>query len=84
MNTLRRRLARALVGPFVNIPERDGVWVVARMDGGSGLMVVEAARFRLKSTTRLRALDYDSTTPSFRDFGRSAAFTRFVGTVKAR
>lgn len=80
---IRWRLARALVGPFVNIPERDGVWVVVHMDGGSGLLVIEAERFRLKSTSRLQPLDYDRSSPSF-DFRPSRTFTRFVGTVKAR
>lgn len=84
MSAWRRRLARWLVGPYVTLPERDGVWIVARMDDGTGLAIWEADRFRLKSTTNLRALDYDREATSFRDFGRSGTFTRFVGTVKGR
>lgn len=81
LDRFRYRLARWLVGPFVNIPEQDGVWIIARVEGGTGTMILHTERFRLKSTTNLRALDYPRKSFSIEDFDRSRTFTRFVGTV---
>jgi hypothetical protein len=75
---LAGRLARWLVGPFVRLPADDGVWVVIRYEGW--LSTIQADRFRLKSTTNLRSLDYANDS-SF-EYRPSGTFTRFVGTVK--
>lgn len=72
---LRWRLARWLVGPFVTLPERDGVWIVQRWTGG-WTTTYEADRFRLKMCASYGSLhEYDDLpTPSTRG--------RFAGTVK--
>lgn len=73
---IRAKLARWLVGPFVTLPERRGVWVVMRPDDGKWLVVYEADKFRLRMCASLPSLnEYDDLpTPSTRG--------RFAGTVK--
>lgn len=74
---LRWRLAHWLVGPFVTIPDRNGVLIVQHFEGGWSV-VYEADRFRLRMCTSLPSLnEYDDTpTPATRG--------RFAGTVKVR
>ena len=81
MTRFRYRLARWLIGPFVNIPERDGVWIVQRIDGGTGTLLIEADRFRLKMVNNLRRKVYDDSAVD-RTYGLSRRTGRFVGTVK--
>jgi hypothetical protein len=74
---LRYRIARRLVGPFVTLPDKDGVWIVHRWVGDFSV-VYEADKFRLKMCSDLPSLnEYDDLpTPSTRG--------RFAGTVKVR
>jgi hypothetical protein len=75
--SLRHRIARRLVGPFVTLPDQDGVWIVMRWVGDF-TAVYEADKFRLKMCSDLPSLnEYDDLpTPSTRG--------RFAGTVKVR
>lgn len=77
MTGWRVKLARWLIGPFVTLPDRDGVWIVQRFEGGFSY-TVEADRFRLRMCSDLPPLnEYDDLpTPSTRG--------RFAGTVKVR
>jgi len=79
-------LARWLVGPFVNIPERDGAWVVTRGDGGVVTLIVEADRFRLRTGITLSDPDRKmfGSDEGLERWGFGQRWGRFVGTVKYR
>ena len=77
---LRRRIARWLVGPFVTLPDRNGVWVVQRFGGGTSA-TIEADAFRLRIGTA--AMANDITGVSARTMSAPVR-GRFVGTVKGR
>ena len=79
MTRLRWRLARWLVGPFVQLPDRKGAWIVMRYEGGF-VVTIEADKLRLRMETRMRALD----DPSPVDWNAPRSSGRFVGTVKGR
>jgi hypothetical protein len=75
--SLRHRLARRLVGPFVTLPDQDGVWIVMRWVGDF-TAVYEADKFRLRMCADLPSLnEYD-------DLPRRSTRGRFAGTVKVR
>jgi hypothetical protein len=77
---LRWRIARWLVGPFVTIPERNGVWIVQRFEGGWSV-VIEADKFRLRMQTPLMSFRVDDPAHPI-DRGEAYIRGRFVGTVK--
>ena len=77
MKRLRWRVARWLVGPFVQIPEEQGVWIVQRFEGGWHALI-RAKTFRLKMSTRLRS--FDDLKPI--DWDAPSTTGRFVGTVE--
>ena len=84
MKRFRHRLARWLVGPFVlDIPEREGVWIVSRMASGYVVSIYEADKFRLKMTNNLSRKWYGDPDSIDRMYGLSRRTGRFVGTVKA-
>ena len=77
---MRWRLARLIAGvPILRdpFPGENGVVVMYRENGVE--WAIRATRFRLKSTSRLRPLDYGSDDYTFRP---SKTFTRFVGTLE--
>jgi hypothetical protein len=83
----RWRLARALAPSRIMhdpLDGLDGVFVLIRQDATT--VTVNADRFRMKSSHRLRQADYGDPTRPFdiRNFGRSRSFTRFTGTVAQR
>ena len=82
IHALRRRIARWLVGPFVTLPEREGVWIVFRNANASTIMTIEADKFRLKSGINLSRNIYDDSLAAY--IGNSRRWGRFVGTVKYR
>ena len=84
---LRYRLARRLVGPFVTLPEREGVWVVVKSADGSTTATYEADKFRIKTgITPHRDLSktFGGDNATFERYGFLTRWGRFVGTVKYR
>lgn len=75
MTRLRWRIACWLVGPFVTIPDRNGVWIVQRFEGGWSV-TTEADTFRMKLTSRVPSFDKPF------DYDAPVTTGRFVGTVK--
>jgi hypothetical protein len=76
MTHLRYRIARWLVGPFVTLPDKDGVWVVMRWVGDY-TAVYQTDRFRLRMCASYPPDEHDDNpTRSLRG--------RFAGTVKVR
>lgn len=84
---LRWRIARWLVGPFVNIPPETGVWLVSRL-GETTYWVLRVDKFRLRSGFRLRDdLNPDKVFGSdeaLERIGLGHRWGRFVGTVDYR
>lgn len=84
MSRWRYRLARWLVGHYVQLPERAGVWVVQQFgDNAEWSVVTEADKFRMRLQSNLKPYTFgDGGSRSYRDYGRSRRTGRFVGTVK--
>lgn len=80
MRRIRWRLARLLVGSFVTLPSKDGVWIVTQFADGRGHAVIEAESFRLRMSTKLNG--YDIPGPAFTGFRPAETTGRFVGTVR--
>ena len=77
MASWKYRLARALVGPLVLLPEGgDGAYVILVMDGGTGTATYKATKFRMKSRLRLQPLGSDTS------YSLPRHLTTFVGTVE--
>ena len=80
---LRNRLARWLVGPFVTIPDRSGVWVVQRF-GPDSHMVFEADKYRLRTGIDITRDGITGLSISALErLGAARRWGRFVGTVKS-
>jgi hypothetical protein len=90
LGQLRWRLARKLVGPFVTLPEREGVWIVMKNADASTATTVEADKFRLKTASSLNPVRFasagtaDEIVAGFARYQPSRRTGRFVGTVKYR
>ena len=84
LRKLRYRLAHWLVGNFVELPFREGIWVVTQNATGNVKTIWEADKFRLKITNSLSRKVYGDPDAIDRTYGWSGRTGRFVGTVKYR